>query len=106
LPIFALTWTLVHEMDESSPLHGYDADRFAADDVRLLLVVEASDLTLAAGIIDMKDYGPANVQFGMRYADVLSVDAERHLTADLNQLSRIEPDIGPEPAQSGWIDQH
>jgi inward rectifier potassium channel len=105
LPIFALTWTLTHEIDESSPLHGYDADRIAADDVRLLLVVQASDVTLAAGIIDMKDYGPADIRFGMRYANVLSVDAERHLTADLNQLSRIEPDIGPEPARSGWIDQ-
>ncbi len=106
LPIFALTWILVHKIDESSPLHGYDADRFAADDVRLLLAVEASDLSLAAGIIDMKDYGPADVLFGMRYVNVLSVDADRHLIADLNQLSRIEPDIGQEPARSGWIDQH
>jgi inward rectifier potassium channel len=106
LPIFAVTWTLRHEIDASSPLHGYDADRFVADDLRLLLVVEASDVTLAAGIIDMKDYGPADVLFGMRYANLLSVDEKRHLIVDLNQLSRLEPDIGPAPAQSGWIDRH
>jgi inward rectifier potassium channel len=106
LPFFALSWTLIHEIDASSPLHGYDAGRFVADEARLLLVVEASDVTLGAAIVDMKAYGPVDVMFGMRYANVLSVDAERHLVVDLNQLSGLEPDIGPAPAQSGWIDLH
>ena len=96
----------MHEIDVSSPLHGYDAARFAADDVRLLLVVEASDVTLAAGIVDTKDYGPEDVLFGMRYVDVLSIDAEQHLIVDLNHLSCLEPDVGPAPAQSGWIDRY
>ncbi len=33
LPLFTLTWTLMHRIDTSSPLHGYDAARLIEDDV-------------------------------------------------------------------------
>ncbi len=41
----------------------------------------------------------------MRYTGaVISDDDEGHPTVDLRELSEIEPDIGSEPLQSGWVD--
>ncbi len=105
LPMFPLTWTVRHRIDETSPLKGYDAARLREDDAHLWLGVEARDMTLAAQVVDTKGYTPAQIAVGMRYVDLLSVDAEGNAVADLSGVSRIEDDIGPEPPVSGWEDQ-
>src|ERR1035437_2458978 len=56
LPLFALTWTLMHRIDEQSPLAGYDAERYAEKDVRLFLTIEARDHALGAAVHDMRIY--------------------------------------------------
>jgi inward rectifier potassium channel len=105
LPIFSLTWTLMHRIDQTSPLVGYDVARLIAQDALLLLGVEARDITVSAGVIDTKGYGSSDILFGMRYADLVSFDAHGHPLADLSAVSRLERDIGPEPPQTGWQDR-
>jgi inward rectifier potassium channel len=102
LPMFSLTWTLMHKIDRSSPLQNYDAARLIEADARLLLGVEARDVTAAAQVVDTKGYDSTQILFGMRYAGTMSFDAEGHPVADLSELSQLEPDTGPEPPQSGW----
>ena len=104
LPVFPLTWTLMHEIDAASPLHGYDDAGLLADDVRLFLAVEARDVTLAATVLDVRDYGPGQILFGMRYAEAICLDANGHPIADLTRVGWIERDVGPEPPQPGWVD--
>ena len=104
IPLFPLTWTLMHRIDASSPLRGYDAAGLIKDDVYLWISVEGHDSVLAATIIDTQAYGPGQILYGMRYVGTVSADAEGHPTADLRELSEIEPDVGPEPAESGWVD--
>ena len=105
LPMMLLTWTLMHVVDETSPLFGYDTARLVADDAYLVLGVGARDVTLAAQVMDTKGYASAAIRFGMRYADVLSFDSHQHPVADLASVSQMEPDVGPEPRRSGWDDR-
>jgi inward rectifier potassium channel len=105
LPIFSLTWTLTHRIDQTSPLASYNAARLIAQDALLLLGVEARDITVSAGVIDTKGYAASEILFGMRYAELVSFDAHGHPLADLSAVSRLEPDIGPEPPQTGWQDR-
>src|SRR5689334_13558140 len=95
----------MHRIDQASPLVGYDVARLIAQDALLLLGVEARDITVSAGVIDTKGYGSSDILFGMRYADLVSFDAHGHPLADLSAVSRLEPDIGPEPPQTGWQDR-
>ncbi|HEX3954673.1 MAG TPA: hypothetical protein VHW90_13935 [Stellaceae bacterium] len=104
LPLFTLTWTLMHRIDKSSPLLEYDAARLIEDDVRLWVSVQGHDSILATTIMDTHTYAPSEILYGMRYAGKISADAEGHPTADLRELSRIELDTGAEPRQSGWVD--
>jgi inward rectifier potassium channel len=106
LPMFPLTWTLMHPIDDTSPLRGYDAALLREHDARLWLGLEARDVVLAALVVDTKGYAPDEIMFGMRYADLLSFDAYGQPVADLSAVSRLEPDVGPEPTQSGWDDRH
>ena len=92
LPIFALTWTLMHRLDEESPLFNYDPERLDKDDVRLFLTIEARDETLSASVYDMKGYAPADIAFGQRYVDAVSIDEQKRTVADLGRISLLEPD--------------
>lgn len=94
LPMFPLTWTLMHEIDQKSPLHGLDAARLAEGDVRLFVAVKARDYVLAAEVYDAKTYAGADIVFGMRYSDAVSLDEQGRTVADLGRLSLIEPDTG------------
>jgi inward rectifier potassium channel len=106
LPIFALTWTLMHRIDDDSPLRNYDAARLLEHDAHLLVGIGGHDVTLAAQVVDIKGYSPSKILFGMRYADVFSFDAQGHPVADLAAVSGIERDVGDEPLLSGWEDRH
>ena len=92
IPIFALTWTLMHRLDEESPLFDYGAERLDKDDVRLFLTIEARDQALAAAVYDMKGYAAADFAFGQRYADAVSIDEQKRTIADLGRISLLEPD--------------
>ena len=54
LPLFALTWTVMHIIDEKSPLAGYDAERLTECDARLFLSIEARDHAIGALVHDMR----------------------------------------------------
>ena len=100
LSLFPLTWTVMHEIDEVSPLADYDAERFKECDARLILTIEARDHALGAAIYDMHVYTVDEVLFGMHYAEAVTVDDQKRPVADLTRLSLVDPDPS---AQSGVI---
>ncbi len=92
VPMFALTLTLMHRIDETSPLYGHTAQSLVDGDIRFFLSVEARDTAINSTVHDLKDYRAHNVQFGMRYADAVTVNSEGRTMADLTRISVIEPD--------------
>ncbi len=91
-PLFALTWTLIHPLDENSPLAALDPDEVARQQIRLFITVKAWDVALAATVQDIHTYSHDAIRFGMRYQDAVSWDETGHTTADLAKLSLIEPE--------------
>jgi len=104
LPAFPLTWTLMHVLDEQSPLHGYDAARTIAARAILFVTLEARDPTLAASVHDIRNYAPEEIRFGMRYADSVFIGDDGTPVADLAKIGDLEPDVGDHP-ESGWTEQ-
>lgn len=106
LPIFSMSWVLMHRIDETSPLHGYDEAKLVQHDARLLLGVEAHDTTVSAEVVDMKSYDSDHILFGRRYAASVSLDALGRPLVDLTAVGNTEPDVGPEPVMWGWEDRN
>jgi inward rectifier potassium channel len=104
LPIFPLTWTLMHVMDERSPLHGMSSDDMIEGDTNLFLSIEARDPSLAAIVHEIRTFGPNDVVFGMRYVDVISTEPDGTPLADMTKLNVLEPDVGPERREQGWTE--
>src|SRR5262245_13172377 len=92
LSLFPLTWTLMHEISEKSPLAYYDATRFKEEDARLVLTIEARDHAIGAAIQDMRIYTADEVFFGTHYAEAVTVDDQLRPVADLTRLSQVERD--------------
>ncbi len=92
LPLFAMPWTLMHTIDETSPLFGKDGPTLIAGGARLFLTLEARDQALNAVVQDMKNYTADHILFGMRYADAVTLDAAGHAIADLSRMNILVPD--------------
>lgn len=92
LPLFVMPWTLLHPIDEASPLYGIAAEAMAQSDVRLFLTIEVRDQALATQVHDLKNYDAAHIRFGMRYADAVTVHEAGGATADISRISLLEVD--------------
>ena len=103
VPIFPLTWTLMHVLDEHSPLHGYDAARAIATHTQVFVTVEARDPTLATTVHDIHIYLPEDIRFGMRYVDIISIADDGTPIANLTMIGGLEPDLADRP-EPGWTD--
>jgi inward rectifier potassium channel len=95
LPLFIMPWTVMHVIDEASPLHGYDAATLIQTQARIFLTIEARDHALSALVQDLKNYPPEQIRFGMRFADAVTLDNTGRATADLTRISLLEPDNSP-----------
>jgi inward rectifier potassium channel len=104
IPVFTIFWTLMHVLDERSPLHGYDAARTIERDARVFLTLEARDPTLATVVHDIRYYAPEDIRFGMRYADAVSTAQDGTRIADLTRIGALEPDVGDRP-EWGWTER-
>ena len=70
-PALALSWTLYHTLDETSPLHNLDADEMRAASIAIAVVVSGYDVVAAQTIHARKSYDYKDIRFGQRYADIL-----------------------------------
>ena len=104
LPAFPLTWTLMHVLDEQSPLHGCDAARAIAARAQLFVTIEARDPTLAALVHEIRNYALEDIRFGMRYAEAVTIAEDGTTVADLTKIGALEPDVG-DYLEPGWTER-
>ena len=104
LPIFPLFWTLMHVLDERSPLHGYDATRAIEANAQVFVTIEARDPMLSTTVHDLRNYSAKDIRFGMRYSDALSTAKDGTPVLDLARIGALEPDAGDRQEQ-GWTER-
>ncbi len=102
LPLFAMTWTLMHEIDEDSPLHELGEGAPEALGLRLILSLQAYDPSANATVHDVRQYRPSDVRFGVRFGDTVTRQEDGRIRVDLGRLSVLEPDGGAEHQTYEW----
>ena len=81
-PIFSLTFTVMHPIDERSPLLTEDADSLAAQDVELLVTVTGLDETMSQTIHARYSYSPDENLFDHRFVDIFGNSTDRRIVID------------------------
>jgi len=104
IPIFPLFWTLMHVLDERSPLHGYDAARAIKASAQVFVLLEAHDPTVATTVHEIRNYAAQDIRFGMRYQDAVTTAADGTPVLDLTKIGALERDVGDRPEQ-GWTER-
>jgi len=84
-----LTWTIVHPIDESSPLWGKKPEDFARQQVEFLILIKAFDDTFFQTVHVRHSYRFDEVAWGARFVPAFEPDAEGDMVLDLGKLSEI-----------------
>jgi inward rectifier potassium channel len=85
-PGLALSWTLYHVLDETSPLYGLSADDLAACKASLAVIVSGYDVVAAQTVHARKSYEHSDIRFGHRYADILGTADDGRLRIDYGKF--------------------
>ncbi len=82
-------WTVLHPIDETSPLFGETPESLTQKEVELLITVSGTDDIWMQTVVASHRYGNAEIVWGARLADVLSED-RNVLTLDLRKFHDLE----------------
>jgi inward rectifier potassium channel len=85
-PGLALSWTLYHVLDETSPMYGLNADDLEAARASLVVVVTGYDVVAAQTVHARKPYDHSDIRFGHRYADILGTSEDGRLRIDYGKF--------------------
>jgi inward rectifier potassium channel len=85
-PALALSWTLFHIIDETSPLYGLTAEDLEANNIALVVVVSGYDVVAAQTIHARKSYEYPTIRIGHRYAEILNTTEDGRLRVDYGRF--------------------
>jgi len=88
-PIFALTWTVVHPIDNDSPLYGKTREALLDLDAEILVSLTGIDDTFSQTIHTRFSYTPAEIVFNKTFKDMLSRPAGV-LSIDLKSIHEVQ----------------
>jgi inward rectifier potassium channel len=89
---FPLTWTVVHPIDEASPLRGLSPEDLHARDAEFLILLSATDEASAQSVYSRSSYKAHEVAWNARFADVFNhPSGGGGLTIDMSRLHDIVP---------------
>lgn len=92
LPLFAILWTVMHVIDEASPLQGLDPEAMVEQNLRFFATITVRDNATGQELSDLHTFGAADIRFGMRYVDAIRNIGGNRTTADYRLIGEIEPD--------------
>jgi inward rectifier potassium channel len=81
--LFTLSWTVMHPIDEASPLYCCSLDRFRDKQMEIIVLLRGTDDTLADVVYVRHAYTPEDILWNRRFADVLSVSPQGRRVVDL-----------------------
>jgi inward rectifier potassium channel len=91
-PVFALSWTIFHTIDASSPLHGLTRDDLAQADALLVLNISGLDDNSAQQLNARQNYSQDDIRWGHRYVDIASDAADGRLLLDYRKFHDVTPE--------------
>jgi inward rectifier potassium channel len=89
--LFALSWTVMHRIDDNSPLSGLEQQALHDQDMEIIVLLSGTDETLADRIYARFSYSPEDVLWNRRFVDVLSRTASGRRVVDLNRFHDTYP---------------
>jgi inward rectifier potassium channel len=97
-PAFSIGWTIMHVIDESSPLARETEESLGRSKASLILSVSGTDETTGHVLIAREEYPSAAILWNKAFRDVLNVTAEGAVHIDYTKFHDVE-ELAKESAQ-------
>jgi inward rectifier potassium channel len=95
---FPAAWTIVHPIDEASPLRGATRDSLLAEDAEFIVLLTGYDEAFAAVVHTRTSYKPQEIVWGARFTDVFNHgDPRGVMSIDVGRLHLVEAADLPAP---------
>jgi inward rectifier potassium channel len=97
-PIFQLGWTLMHVIDDGSPLMGSTPETLARERAALVLTLNGTDDTTGQTLMARQEYDHEALRWNHGFEDMLSVDEDGVDRVDYTKFHGIyalQPDADP-----------
>ena len=85
-PLFALSWTIMHALDETSPMHGLGLAEMLERDMELVVMLSGTDETINDRIYARHSYVAEEILWHKRFVDVISVTPSGQRMVDLHHF--------------------
>ncbi|HEV8678682.1 MAG TPA: ion channel [Stellaceae bacterium] len=95
-PVLAMTFTVMHEIDRDSPLHGATAASLLADNAELVVTASGVDETIAQRVHARTSYLPDEIRWNHRFVDVIGWTEDGSRVIDYRRFH----DTVPLPAET------
>jgi inward rectifier potassium channel len=83
---FPLTWTVVHPIDESSPLYGKTAADLERLQAEVLILIKAFDDTFSQSVNARYSYRFDEIQWGAKFTPAFHIDEMGEMVLDVDQV--------------------
>ena len=90
-PTFVLSWTVMHVIDDASPLHGVSPERLAEADALFILTVTGHDETSGQPVTARETYQSIDLRWDHLFTDILSVHENGAPVLDYAKFHHVEP---------------
>lgn len=94
-PMFILSWSVFHVIDEESPLHGLTHQQLLEQDVSVIASMMGHDSTYAQSTHARHVYAPEDFRFGEHFVDVISRLDDGRLLVDYTHFHDTVADMAP-----------
>jgi len=95
IQFFPLSWTIVHPIDEASPLWGMTAEDFRTGDGEFFVHIKAFDDAFGQTVYVRYSYRFDEIVFGAKFAFIFGRSESGATTLDLNRLNEHTPETLP-----------
>ncbi len=108
VPFMLLTWTVMHRIDENSPLYGATRESLRASASEIIVTLYGVDESLAQNIHARYSYIPEEILFDHNFEDIINRREDRKVEVHYNKFHQTKPYIAPpapEPKPMPKIEQ-
>lgn len=83
-----LTWTIVHPIDEESPLDTFSVEDIAAANGEIIVVIEGSDDILSQNVFARTSFAANDIISDARFEDITYTDENNVLNIDIRKMNK------------------
>jgi inward rectifier potassium channel len=103
-PAMQRSWTVLHPIDEQSPLYGATPESVVRDEIEIIATIVGTDDTSLQPVHARKRYEDHDIVWGARHEDILTETDDGSLVLDVRRFHDIRPtepfEGFPYPAES------